>query len=361
MLAPSSEEELAEVIRSAKEPLSIQGGGTRGHRVAGAPLSVSGVSGITLYDPGALTLVARAGTSVAEIESALAAENQMLAFEPMDHRQLLGTEGDPTIGGVVAANVSGPRRVKAGACRDFLLGVRFVNGEGTIIKNGGRVMKNVTGYDLARLMCGARGTLGVLTEVGFKVLPKPEARATLMLGGLTDSEAVRAMSAALGSPYEVSGAAHHRGQKSSTMIRVEGFADSVRYRTGELLRVMSSFGDWTVQTDDPWNGIRNVEMFQSQPGDVWRLSVKPSDAPEAVSRINAEDVLFDWGGGLIWLRVPEGTDVRGALNDLAGHATLVRSARGVQFHPESDPLAALAKGLRQKFDPKGILNAGLIG
>ncbi len=171
MLKPESEEQLAEMVRGANGPLSVRGGGTRHMPGDGEALTTSGLTGITLYEPGALTLVALAGTPMAVVEKALAKEGQRLPFEPMDHRALLGTKGTPTIGGAVAMNVSGPRRVQAGACRDSLIGVRFVDGEGTVIKNGGRVMKNVTGYDLVKLMAGARGSLGVLSEVSFKVLP----------------------------------------------------------------------------------------------------------------------------------------------------------------------------------------------
>ena len=211
MLTPTSELDLAGMVRDAAGPLRIVGGGTRdyGRVGTGEVLSVAGLSGITLYDPGALTLVAQAGTPLAVIEAALAGANQRLAFEPMDHRALLGTTGEPTLGGMVAANISGPRRVQAGAARDYLLGVRIVDGSGQIVKNGGRVMKNVTGLDLAKLMAGAHGTLGVLTEVAFKVLPQVAATSTLELRGLADVRAVAAMAAGLGSPFEVTGAAHN--------------------------------------------------------------------------------------------------------------------------------------------------------
>ena len=190
MITPHTEEELAEAIVSAEGPLAIRGGATRGLPTEGTPLTTNGLSGITLYEPGALTLVAKSGTPVAEIDAALAAENQMLSFEPFDLAGVTRTDGVSTVGGVIASNASGSRRVQAGAARDVLLGVRFVDGRGDIIKNGGRVMKNVTGYDLARLMCGARGTLGVLTEVSLKVLPRPEATATLFLHHLSDDDAV---------------------------------------------------------------------------------------------------------------------------------------------------------------------------
>ncbi len=191
-MRPGTEEELSAIIAGAKAPLRIVGGGTRpvGRPVAGNILETSGIAGISLYEPGALTIVARAGTPLAEVEAALAVEGQRLAFEPADWRGLLGTTGEPTLGGMVAANVSGPRRVQAGACRDALLGVRFVDGTGAVVKNGGRVMKNVTGYDLVKLMAGAWGTLGVLTEVSLKVLPAPESVAVLVLEGLDDRAAL---------------------------------------------------------------------------------------------------------------------------------------------------------------------------
>ena len=370
-MRPETEAELAEMIAAAKGPLNVKGGGTRmiGQRSGGTELQTTGLTGVSLYEPGALTLVVRAGTPLAEVEAVLDAENQRLPFEPMDHRGLLGTQGTPTIGGVVAANASGPRRIQVGACRDFMLGVRFVDGQGTAIKNGGRVMKNVTGYDLVKLLCGSWGTLGVLSEVSLKVLPKPESSATLAIDGLSVAQAVDVMSRALGSPFEISGAAHDP-QAGTTLLRIEGFAESVTYRIGRLKALFDGH-DISVETDaarvaEIWAGIRDVAPLQGGEGDIWRLSVKPSDAPEIAARLEAEALLFDWGGGLIWARVSEGNDLRARLGFVSGHATLVRATSGTVgalpvFHPEPAPLARITAGLRARFDPRGILNPGLMG
>jgi glycolate oxidase FAD binding subunit len=373
-MRPTTEAELADFVAGATQPLHIRGGGTRavGRSATGDVLETGGLSGIDLYEPGALTLVVLAGTPLAEIAQVLDAENQRLAFEPMDHRGLLGTTGQSTIGGVVAANVSGPRRVQAGACRDFMLGVRFVDGTGKVIKNGGRVMKNVTGYDLVKLIAGSRGTLGVLTEVSLKVLPKPETAACVLTYGLENHSAVRLMAEALGSPYDVSGAAHvpaGMDGRPVTMLRVEGFAGSVAYRA-EKLRALSGHHEVRIE-DDPekvaadWASVRDVEVLQGCTGDIWRISCKPSDAPELVSRLRAEQLLFDWGGGLIWALLPEGTDARARLGGFGGHATLMRTAKAggpvlPVFHPEPEPIAALSAGIRARFDPRGLFNPGLM-
>ncbi|WP_439155377.1 glycolate oxidase subunit GlcE [Yoonia sp.] len=358
-MTPDTEDTLAQMIRETDDPLRIVGGGTRPvGRSTGQVLSTAGMAGITLYEPGALTIVARAGTPLAEIETALAAENQRLAFEPMDHRALLGTTGTPTIGGVVAANVSGPRRIAVGACRDFMLGVRFVDGAGNIIKNGGRVMKNVTGYDLVRLMTGAYGTLGVLTEVSMKVLPDVAAQTTLTLDGLDDVAAIAAMSAALGSPFEVTGVAHDPAA-GKTRFRLEGFDSSVAYRAEALEAVLAPFGR-AEQGETDWAAIRDVTAFADQPGDVWRISVKPSDAAGLAGRMGAKAVQYDWGGGLIWA-LTDGGDLRARMGDFSGHATLVRGAADAPtFQPEPAPLAAISAGLRHKFDPRSILNPGIM-
>jgi len=360
MEKPSTELELAETIAAAAGPLCISGGGTRGFGCG--DLSVAAISGIELYEPGALTLVAKAGTPLSEIEAVLASERQRLAFEPMDHRALLGTVGVPTIGGVVAGNVSGPRRIQVGACRDALIGVRFVDGTGTVIKNGGRVMKNVTGYDLVKLMAGSFGTLGVLSEVAFKVLPMPETEATLICDGLEPTAAVALMSRALGSPYEVTAAAHIGGQ---TRVRIEGMAASVAYRSERLLGLLGA--DWRIGEGELWRDVRDVLPFAGREGAVWRVSVKPSDGPVLTGALGvAHEAIYDWGGGLVWLLVDEDTDIRAAVHDVKGHATLVRAPGGMRatvarFQPEPAALAAISVGLRAQFDPRGILNTGLMG
>lgn len=359
-MRPQTEDELSAIIGAETGPLMVRGGGTRGFGGAGEPLETGGFAGISLYEPGALTVVAGAGTQLADLEMALAAEGQRLAFEPMDHRALLGTTGAPTIGGVVAANVSGPRRVQVGAARDFLLGVRFVDGAGRVIKNGGRVMKNVTGYDLVKLMAGAHGTLGVLTEVALKVLPVPETAASLRVETKDATAAVAAMSAALGSPFEVTGAAW---DGTAVWLRLEGFRDSVSYRLDRLAGVVKAHGAVDPAQCD-WAALRDARAVAGA-GDLWRMSVKPSDAPGVLGRLGAEAALLDWGGGLIWARVAAGTDVRARMA-VPGHATLLRAAPQTRarlgtFHPEPPALAAISAGLRARFDPRGILNPGLMG
>lgn len=380
MLTPANETELAEAVSGAEGPLRIVGGGTRAvvSGGAGEVLSTAGMSGIELYEPGALTIVAKAGTPLSEIEAALAVENQCLPFEPMDHRALLGTDGEPTIGGVVAGNVSGPRRISAGACRDSLIGVRFVDGSGTVVKNGGRVMKNVTGYDLVKLMAGSYGTLGVLSEVSFKVLPGNAATAAVLIEGLDLGQAIGAMSAALASPFEVTGAAHAPVGVDGdpvTMIRIEGFETSVDYRAGKLVDLLAPFGAAKIErrlatagegTEPGWRWVRDAEIFKGTDEDVWRISVKPSDGARVAEALADARLLFDWGGGLVWAGVAAGSDVRAKLGDIPGHATLIRAdadthARVGTFHPEPGPLAAITRGIREKFDPRGILNPGLMG
>ncbi|WP_103257823.1 FAD-binding protein [Tabrizicola aquatica] len=360
-MRPVTEAELAEAVAGASGPLLVRGGGTRtlGHAV-GEVLETGGLSGVELYEPGALTLVVRAGTPVAEVEEVLASERQRLAFEVPDLRGLLGREGLSTIGGVLAANASGPRRVQVGAARDAALGVRFVDGTGAVVKNGGRVMKNVTGYDLVKLMAGSRGALGVLSEVSFKVQAQPEAEATLIVEGLGDEAGLAALRVALGSPFDVSGAARHSGR---SLIRVEGMAGSVAYRVRELTARVG--GEVSVVEAEAstrlWREVRDVAPFHGRPGEVWRIATLPTVAAEIVAGLEGQ-ALWDWGGGLIWLLLDHG---RGAEVAAAvagrGHATLVRGEGGPVFPPEAPEVAALVAGVKAKFDPRGILNRGMMG
>lgn len=392
MIEPTTEQEIAQAVRDATGPVSIRGGGTRGMSPAsGEVFSLARVSGISLYEPGALTIVAGAGTPMSEIDAALQAEGQMLPFEPMDHRVLLGTSGVPTIGGVVGANVSGPRRLRAGACRDSLIGVRFVDGRGDILKNGGRVMKNVTGYDLVKLLSGSHGTLGVLSEVSFKLLPKPDATGVVTLHGLSLADGVAAMSAALGSPFEVSGAAMTPGTRdgaSVVRLRLEGFEASVSYRGEQLKKTLARFdaADFMLGGEDDWRAVRDVEAFASKTC-VWRVAIKASDVPamleSAIWPKFGCDALLDWGGGLVWIGCDDSqlatiaqdpiaagallhTHLQDHMMSIGGHATLVKApdvlkARVPVFQPEAAPLVALANGLRAQFDPRGILNPGVMG
>ena len=353
-----SENALAEAVREAAGPLCILGGGTRPvGALAGTPLRVA-ISGISLYEPGALTLIAGAGTPLSEIEAAVAAEGQRLPFEPARWGAVLGAAGESTIGGVVAANVSGPRRVQAGACRDSLIGVRFVDGTGAVVKNGGRVMKNVTGYDLVKLMAGSWGTLGVLSEVAFKLLPAAPAQATLVMD-VPLAQAAEVLARALGAPFDVSGAGWLPGV--GALVRLEGLAESVAYRAGRLGEVLAAYAPKLLREEGAglWQDLAEVAPLQGQPGDLWRFSVKPSEGPQVAARLGGQAVL-DWGGGLVWALVPPGTDARALAAPYTGHATCLRGAFPA-FEPEAAPVAALSRGLRAKFDPKGLFNPGKMG
>ncbi len=383
VMTPTSEAEMADAISaaaSAGTPLEIMGGGTRlglGRPVqAEQTLSTSGLSGITLYEPGALTLVAKSGTPMAEVDAALATEGQMLPFEPPDHRALLGSEGTPTIGGAVAVAASGPRRLQRGACRDAMIGVRFVDGSGNVITNGGRVMKNVTGVDLVKLMAGSYGTLGALSEISFKLLPAPKAERTLVLRGQDPASGVDTIAAVLESPFEITAAAYAPagtvGDDAMTLLRLEGLPGSVDYKTTEL-----SVDDWeTIEQDDSravWQQIKDVTPFAGGTSSVWRISVKPSDGPVISQRLTeaglGHSALFDWAGGLVWMSIHSDLEdagsglIRRHLGTLGGHATLIRAPASIRaavdvFQPEPAPLARISEGLRAKFDPSGILNPG---
>lgn len=394
MLIPQSEIEAAAMIRAHAEkavPLAISGGGTRaclGNAVLGAAeLRSTGLTGIVTYNPAEMVLTARAGTPLAYIESAISVHGQSLAFEPADHRGMMGTMGQPTVGGVFATNTSGPRRFTAGAARDHLLGVRFVNGHGEVIKAGGRVMKNVTGLDLVKLMAGSHGTLGLLTEVTFKVLPQPKTAVTIVVSGLEDAEAAKAMAEAMALSVEVSGAAHLPETVRSrfiggalkdgpaTVLRLEGIEASVAVRADKLATALASHGP--VSRLDPeqtawlWREIRDVHPYaDGTERPLWRVSVAPSEGWKLVAALRLEagiDAFYDWQGGLVWMRMeadPEADLLRRYVKAAGGgHATLVRARSSVRagvsaFEPLSPAVALLSERVREKFDPRGIFNPG---
>lgn len=388
-LKPETFQQVVDAVawaNSEDTPVEILGTGTKrgfgrpmgdGNRTIGHAIDLSGLSGITLYEPEELILTARAGTPLAEIEAAVAEKNQMLAFEPPRWARLYGNEGG-TLGGMIACNLAGPRRVKAGAARDHILGIEAVTGRGELVKSGGRVVKNVTGYDLSKLLTGSFGTLAALTEITIKVLPSPESMETIIVGGLNEAEAVRAMSQALNSSHEVSAAAYVPAPLTAafaehgdtmTAIRIEGFAPSVAARSTALQELLSSFGVATTldtaASRELWNGIRDAEPFVETGADLWRLSVTATEAPAIVAAIGAPAIL-DWGGGLIWCAAEAGAGeiIRAALTvHGGGHATLVRGSEDARrtadvFQPQPAPLAALSARVKESFDPSRILNPG---
>ena len=383
--APASEAEACSAVaeaRAARRPLALRGGGTRAG--LGRPsdatdvLSAAGMTGITLYEPSELVIGARAGTPVRLVEETLAARGQMLPVEPQDHRRLYATTGEPTVGGLVATGASGPRRFAAGAVRDHLIGVRFVNGRGEAVKSGGRVMKNVTGLDLVKLQCGAHGTLGFLTEVIFKVVPRPETDATLVLHGLDDARGIAALTLAIGTPFEMTGAAHLPGvdgQPARTLLRIEGFAASVADRATRLAALLADVGPAerldAAAAAPLWDDLRDgVALGAPERSAVWRISVAPTAGPAVAARLAALALRrhFDWGGGLLWLATePDGdagaAAIRAALAGIGGHATLVRAPDAVRaavavFEPLAPALAAVTAGLKASFDPDRLLNPG---
>jgi glycolate oxidase FAD binding subunit len=375
---PTSAEETRDIVAWAvaeETPLRIFGcdskAGIGGRVACDHALDLSALSGVVSYEPEELVLTARSGTPMAEIERLLDQRGQMLAFEPPD----FGTGNAGTLGGALAANLAGPRRFKAGAARDHFLGVTAVSGRGEIFKAGGRVVKNVTGYDLCKLLAGSWGTLAVMTEVTVKVLPRPEVLRTLRIAGQGPRDAVVALSRAAGSPHEPSGLAWLPGQ---TLIRIEGSPSSVRARVAGLtdrLRDCGALDDLDdVASLALWRDIRDVTPL-AEPRDaiLWRVSLPPmagGAVAEQFAALPGAKLMLDWGGALLWLSLPAGDAmaeiVRKAAAAHGGHAVLWRAPdeikRAVPVWPAQPPaLAALTQRLRAQFDPKGILNPGRFG
>ncbi|WP_024574208.1 MULTISPECIES: FAD-binding protein [unclassified Afipia] len=395
--------DVEEAVRSAlaaEQPLEIVGHGSK--RAIGLPmatnavLDLSALNAVTSYEPNELIVTVQAGAPMADLLSLIDSKNQQFAFDPMDTSVLLGTpRGAGTVGGMIGAGLAGPRRIKAGGVRDHLLGANAVSGFGDSFKTGGKVVKNVTGYDLCKLLAGSWGTLSVMTEVTLKVMPKAETERTLVLRGLDDVAANRAMTTALGSPYDVSGVAHlplsvfrdtggglaglGSSQQAVTLIRLEGIGASVPHRAGSVSKALASFGAAEMIEDDAsaavWASLRDVTPFAASGSlgawPVWRIVCPPASGGafgQALARDTGGDVIYDWGGGLIWAALPPAADAHAALlrqrlRPIGGHATLVRAADQVRntvdvFHPQDAGVAALGQRVKASFDPRNILNRG---
>jgi glycolate oxidase FAD binding subunit len=357
-----------------------------------ATLDLSALNGVTLYEPEELVLSAKAGTPLREIETLVADKRQELAFEPMDYGPLLGGEaGAATIGGVIASNLSGPRRIKSGAARDHFLGFSAVSGRGETFKSGGRVVKNVTGYDLCKLIAGSWGTLAAMTDVTIKTLPRAETEQTILLLGGDAAAANKVMASAMGSYGDVSAAAHlpvtiaadvaetASARSAVTALRLEGVTPSVVQRKSLLENLLAPFGA-LVSLDETssralWRAIRDVTPFAAKGrrggADIWRISTAPARGAE-IGRVLVDEagaeILYDWAGGLVWAALPRSDDaqaplVHATVAAAGGHATLIRAPAAVRakvdvFTPEPAPLAALTQRVRKGFDPHGALNPG---
>ena len=393
-LAPRDEAELAQVIQAANAegaPLRLKGAGSKaglGRPATGEELSLARFAGVTLYEPQELVLSARGGTPVAEIETLLGAHGQHLAFEPMDYGPLLGLpSGQGSVGGLVAVGSGGPRRIKSGGLRDYLLGFRCVTGRGEIVKSGGRVMKNVTGYDLSKLMAGSYGTLAALTEVTFKTLPRPETEQTLLLLGLGEKAGCEALRQASAASCEASGLAllpkklaPLRLEANAVAIRIEGPAVSVAQRIDDARALLAERGGTfellaNTESASLWRALRDAAPVGEPPGQVWRVSVAPSDGFTLVTGLRAISAplrahFHDWAGGLVWLCFEPAPDAHAALlrsmvGRIGGHATLIRASAETRaavdvFQPQAAALAALSRRVKESFDPRHILERGRI-
>jgi glycolate oxidase FAD binding subunit len=390
-------EQAVRTALASEQPLEIIGHGSK--RQVGQPMStnalldVSALNAVTAYEPNELIITVQAGAPLADVLSLIDSKNQQFAFEPINTSPLLGTPDIGTIGGMIGAGLAGPRRIKAGGARDHLLGAHAVSGFGDSFKAGGRVVKNVTGYDLCKLLAGSWGTLAVMTEVTLKVMPRPESERTVMLRGLDDLAANRAMTAALGSPFDVSGAAHvpnsafrtavgalaDLGSGAVTLLRLEGITASAAHRAAALTAVLAPFGVAEILEDAVsvavWSAIRDIRPFAANGAlgawPVWRIVCPPAAGGalgEQLARETGGDVIYDWGGGLIWAALPPKADgqaalVRARVNAAGGHAMLIRASEQIRrnvdvFHPQQDGLAGLSERVRHSFDPRNILNRG---
>lgn len=376
-LRPANAEDLREAVADAVRHgrhLEARGGGSK--REVGAPerqttiVDLSALTGVVDYEPSELVLTVRPSTTLAEVEALLASNGQMLAFEPWDHGPLFGrAAGAATIGGVVAAGVAGPRRVSAGGARDHLLGFEAVSGRGEIFRGGGKVVKNVTGYDVSKVIAGSWGQLAIMTELTLKVMPRPRVTATIRIEGLEPGAAIAAMARAMGSPCAVAAAAHlpRNGESpATTAFRLDGFRESVDARARHLADELTEFGSAPIMSEDPaadlWAAIRQGEPIAASEA-LWRVHHPASRAvpfAAAVERSGGEWFL-DWAGATTWVGATAGCDVRDLAQTCGGHAMLLRAPRQVRTatparQPELPAVAALTARLKRAFDPAGILD-----
>jgi glycolate oxidase FAD binding subunit len=382
LIAPPDEAGIIAAVqaaRAAREPLAIEGQGSKRGLLrpvqAARSLSTRALSGVTLYRPAELIISAQSGTPLAEIEATLAEKGQQLIAESPYLNGVFGTSAPPSIGGVVAANLSGPRRITWGATRDHVMGLRFINGAGEAIRSGGRVLKNVTGLDLCKLLSGSYGTLGVITEVTLKVLPAPEATATLLIETPDIASAIAALSAGLGSPFGISGAAAlPANDHVIAALRLEDFAASVAYRMDKLRALLGSFGQQRVMADDEsrafWRRVREVEPLQAMPDDaIWRVSVRPSAGALIASAAIAIGgrVMLDWGGGLVWIAASPSmanhAAISGAARSQGGAAMLFCAPESLRLAvpvlpEEAAPIAKIGARVKEAMDPGGLFNPG---
>lgn len=363
---PRDAADVAAIVAGAVRPLEPLGGGSKrsiGKAVIADVLDLSALDGIVAYEPAELVLTAHAATPLATIERTLAAHAQRLAFEPPDFGRLLGDERPQTIGGVLAANLAGSRRVSAGAARDHFLGFHAVAGSGERFKAGGKVVKNVTGYDLPKLLAGSWGTLAVLTEVTIRVAPAPELDRTLVVAAGSAAECLALVGAAMRSAHDVSAAGIDPAR--GALLRLEGFAASVEARTRALCEELRCSADTTLEAADSrdcWHALASGAALTESPA-VWRISVPPSDAARVLDKLAPEQYSLDWGGGLILAGYGhvDAARVRAALP--SGHATLLKAPAAARaatavFQPQPPAVAAAALRVRHAFDPRGILNPG---
>ena len=364
-MKPRDEKQLAEAVRNARAPFELIGAGTKrnlGRPMDAHPLDLSAFNKVIAYEPEELILECGAATKLSDIQKLLKKQSQMLAFEPPDYSTLLGSAHAGTLGGALMCNLSGPRRIKAGAARDHILGVAGVNGTGEVIKAGARVVKNVTGYDVPRLLAGSYGTLMALTSVIFKVLPAPETEQTLHVKCKDLPQAISLMAMALQTSADISSAAFVPQQ--GIYLRLEGIAPSIAYRRDMLLNLITIKTDILPETQSRivWQSLRDVEPFHKHKRkNIWRISIPPMDAPRFLASLGDVDYFCDWVGGLIWLGADPMHDVRKHIKQ--GHAMLFRASDEQRqyiavFHPLSPELAALSARVKHAFDPKGLFNHG---